>query len=113
MTDRLDPGQGLQVNDSLASPNGQFSVVLQPDGNLVLNDQDGQPVWASGTDGRDVATATMQEDGNFVLYSDANEPVWASDTSGNNGASVVLQDDRNLVIYSAEGAALWATDTSA
>ena len=113
MTDRLTSGQGLQVNESLASPNGQFALVLQPDGNLVLNDQDGQPVWASGTDGRDVSTAMMQADGNFVLYSPTNEPMWASDTYGNDGASLLLQDDRNLVIYNAEGAPLWATNTTA
>lgn len=112
MTDRLTPGQALQVNESIASPNGLFSLVLQEDGNLVLYDQDQQPVWASGTDGQQVSTATMQEDGNFVLSSPAGDPVWASDTYGNNRAYLVLQDDRNLVVYSAEGAPLWATNTA-
>ena len=111
MSDRLDPGQALQVNESLVSPNGQFSLVLQPDGNLVLYEQAGQPVWASGTDGREVSTATMQEDGNLVLYSPTGEPVWASDTYGNEGAYLILQDDRNLVIYGADGTPLWATNT--
>src|SRR5262249_35686730 len=113
MTDRLTAAQGLQRDELLTSPNGQFSLVLQQDGNLVLTDQAGQPVWASSTDGRDVSRATMQEDGNFVLYSSTNEPAWAADTFGNEGAYLVLQDDRNLVIYSAEGAPLWATNTAA
>jgi hypothetical protein len=111
MTDRLDSGQGLQVDESLDSPSGQLSLVLQSDGNLVLYDQDRQPVWASGTDGQDVSTATMQEDGNLVLYSSGGSAVWASDTSGNDGAYLVVQDDRNLVIYSADGAPIWATNT--
>jgi hypothetical protein len=112
MTDRLTPGQALQVNESLVSPNGRFSLVLQQDGNLVLYEQEAGPVWASATDGREVSTATMQEDGNLVLYVPTGEPVWASDTNGNSGASLVLQDDGNLVIYGADGTPVWATDTS-
>ena len=112
MTDRLTQGKASTSMNRPASPNGQFLLVLQQDGNLVTNDQDGQPVWASGTNGQEISRATMQEDGNFVLYSPADEPVWASDTSGNDGAALVLQDDRNLVIYNAEGNPLWATNTT-
>jgi hypothetical protein len=103
MTDRLNPGESLQVDESLASPNGQFSLRVQEDGNLVLYSQDGQPMWASGTDGQEVSTATMQDDGNLVLYAPGGAAVWASDTFGNGGAYLVLQDDGNLVIYSADG----------
>jgi hypothetical protein len=112
MTDRLDSGQGLQVGETLGCPDGRFSLILQTDGNLVLYDQDGQSLWASGTDGREVSSATMQEDGNLVLNAPGGDPVWASDTYGNDGAYVVVQDDRNVVIYSADGAPLWATNTT-
>jgi hypothetical protein len=112
MTDRLNPGDTLQVDESLESPNGQFSLRLQEDGNLVLYSQDSQPLWASGTDGQDVSTATMQDDGNLVLYSSGGDAVWAANTFGNDRAYLVLQDDGNLVIYSAAGAPLWATNTS-
>jgi hypothetical protein len=112
MTDRLNPGESLQVDESLGSSNGQFSLVLQEDGNLVLYGQDGQPVWASGTDGQDVTRATMQDDGNLVLYSSGGDAVWAANTFGNDGAYLALQDDRNVVIYGADGAPLWATNTS-
>src|SRR5919197_1433968 len=106
MTNRLDPGQALQVNESLVSANGRFSLGLQQDGNLVLYEPEGQPVWASGTAGREGSRATMQEDGNLVLYAPTGDPVWASDTYGNDGAYLVLQDDRNLVIYGADNAPL-------
>ena len=45
----------LAPGDSLRSSNDQFSLVLQADGNLVLYDQDGAAIWATGTDGQDVA----------------------------------------------------------
>lgn len=111
MVDRLKAGERIGIDESVDSANGQFSLALQSDGNLVLYDRDRQPVWASGTDGREVASAAMQEDGNFVLYSPAGEPVWASDTFGNEAAYLVAQDDRNVVIYDAAGNPLWATDT--
>jgi outer membrane protein assembly factor BamB len=113
MADRLSSGERLGVGESLASPGGQYSLVVQDDGNLVLYDQDGQAVWAAGTDGREVASATMQDDGNLVLYSANNEAVWASDTYGNERAYLVVQDDRNVVIYSADGTSIWATNTTA
>src|SRR5262245_52733882 len=75
MSDRLSSGERLAVNESLGSPSGQFSLVLQDDGNLVLYDQDHAPVWASGTDGQQVSSATMQADGNLVLSTSAGDPV--------------------------------------
>ena len=112
MTDRMSAEQSLGVNESLQSPNGYFSLVLQEDGNLVLYDQADQPVWATETDGQEVSRATLQQDGNLVLDSPEGAPVWASDTYGNSGAYLVLQDDRNLVIYNAEYTPLWATNTA-
>jgi hypothetical protein len=113
MADRLASAQRLQVNESLASPSGRYSLLLQEDGNLVLYDQDGQPVWASGTDGQPVSELTMQADGNLVLYASSGGALWASDTYGNDGAYLVLQDDRNLVLYAADGSPIWATNTTA
>src|SRR5437667_11012291 len=103
MTDRLNPGESLQVDESLTSPNEQFSLRLQEDGNLVLNAQDGQPMWATGTDGQDVSTASMQGDGNLVLYSPGGDAVWASNTFGNDGAHLDLLDDVNLVMTADDG----------
>ena len=110
MADRLNPGQELHADESLVSANGQFSLVLQTDGNLVLS-EGGEAVWATGTDGREISKIIMQEDGNLVLYATNGDPVWASQTDGNNGAYLLLQDDRNVVIYSADGSPLWATNT--
>lgn len=111
MTDRLSSEQSLAPNDSLRSPNGQFSLVLQDDGNLVLYDGSSQAMWATGTDGQQISRATMQPDGNLVLYTSGHEAAWASDTYGNEGAQLVVQDDGNLVIYSADESPLWATNT--
>jgi hypothetical protein len=101
----------LTSNQSLASCNGDFSLTMQSDGNLVLY-QGSTALWASGTVGSGADEAIMQGDGNFVLYTSSGTPVWASNTAGNSGAYLDVQNDGNAVIYSASGAALWSTGTA-
>lgn len=51
-------------------------LVLQPDHNLVLYDNNDSPLWNTQTTGRGVSKTqlVMQDDGNLVLY-DANKQV--------------------------------------
>lgn len=108
MSDTLTQGQKLERGQSLASNNGAYTLTLQDDGNLVLAAR-GEALWASATNGQEVARAELQSDGNFVLYT-PDKPVWHTDTQGKTGARLVLQDDGNLVLYAADGPA-WATNT--
>ena len=55
------------------------TAVMQGDGNFVLYDQNGEPVWASGTNGFPGADLAVQDDGNLVVYLDGNA-LWASNT---------------------------------
>jgi hypothetical protein len=101
----------LTANQSLASCNGGFTLIMQGDGNLVLY-QSGTALWASNTVGSGADEAIMQGDGNFVLYTSSGSSVWASGTAGNAGAYLDVQNDGNVVIYSASGSALWSTGTA-
>jgi hypothetical protein len=107
----LTANQELAANQSVASCNGDFTLVMQGDGNLVLY-QGGTALWASGTVGSGADEAIMQGDGNFVLYTSAGAPVWASNTAGNAGAYLDVQNDGNVVIYGSSGTALWSTGTA-
>src|SRR5215813_7959180 len=98
MADALKPGQRLisNNNDTLTSPNGQFKLRMQKDGNLVLYDSKNTPLWASKTDGKDVEFCIMQDDGNLVLsLEESGKPAWDSKTDGNPGSFLVVQDDGN------------------
>lgn len=108
MSDTLTQGQKLERGQALASNNGAYTLTLQDDGNLVLAAR-GEALWASATNGQDVARAELQPDGNFVLYT-PDKPVWHTDTQGKKDVRLVLQDDGNLVLYAGDGAA-WATNT--
>src|SRR5271165_305894 len=106
----LQPGQSFQVDTPLYSDDGQFRVLLQNDGNLVVYDR-WQARWASGTNGQSVSQCIMQTDGNLVIYG-YDGPIWASNTSGNPGAYLNMQNDGNLVIYLPGGSPIWATGTN-
>jgi hypothetical protein len=95
---RLLPGQTLT--------SGQFRLLYQPDGNLVLFDDGAHTVaWSSATGG--AGQALMQTDGNFVIYDATGTPRWMTGTGGNNGAHLVLQADGNLVVFGVDGTPLW------
>jgi hypothetical protein len=107
----LTANQELTANQSLTSCNGDYTLTMQGDGNLVLY-QGSTALWASNTAGTAADEAIMQGDGNFVVYTSAGSALWASNTAGNPGADLLMQNDGNLVVYSASGTALWATGTN-
>jgi hypothetical protein len=107
----LTANRELTANQSLASCNGDYTLIMQGDGNLVLY-QGSTALWASNTAGTAADEAIMQGDGNFVVYTSTDTPLWASGTAGNSGAYLDVQNDGNVVIYSASGTALWSTGTA-
>jgi hypothetical protein len=102
----VEPGGRLGPGTSVASPGGQFRLVMQRDGNLVMRTSTGRVLWASGTGGNPGAFALMQGDGNFVIYTASDRPVWTSDSEDHAGASLAVQSDGDVVV---EGSAepLW------
>ncbi len=87
-----------------------YKLEFQGDGNLVLYSPSGNPIWATGTEGRG-SLFSVQTDGNVVLYDSSNRPLWASDTSGNIGAFFSIQTDGNLVVYRQDGRPGWNSAT--
>jgi hypothetical protein len=87
-----------------------YRLRFQSDGNLILINSSGQPLWATGTDGRG-EILSLQADGNLVIYG-GGRALWATNTYGNPGAFLAIQADGNLVVYRSDGQqALWASGT--
>jgi surface antigen len=109
----LHDGQYLHAGQYLRSPDGQYSLYLQTDGNLVEYNAAGVPLWDPPPPNQVVGHpgdwAVLQTDGNFVVYPASGSALWASYTTNSPGDYLALQDDGNLVIYSAGGSPLWAT----
>ncbi|WP_052441287.1 hypothetical protein [Streptacidiphilus anmyonensis] len=98
---------------------GEYQLTMQTDGNLVIYDVNGNPLWNTQTEGHPGAFAIMQTDGNLVVYQ-GSTPLWNSGTGGNPGATYYLcfQTDGNLVIYApvphttaCNGAPRWDSNT--
>jgi len=102
--------QGIVAGRSLESPNGQYTLSMQTDGNLVLYNNQHVAVWSSGTAGNpNVAEVLMQTDGNLVVYTTSSVALWNSKTSGNPGAYLRVQNNGTLVVYSANNVPLWTS----
>lgn len=113
--DRLYPGQGLTMNQSLSSEDKHFRLIMQGDGNLVQYREVGYPTWCSQTyhQGAMPDAVTMQQDGNLVIYDTQGRPLWSSKTWGNPGAWLQVENDGIAVIYGTNGQVLWKSSAAA
>lgn len=107
LKDRIGINDRLPTSETIQSANGRFTLQMQGDGNLVLSETGGKPIWATGTVGSSGAGLVLQDDGNAVIYNSQNQPVWASNTVGRRASEFVLNNDANLVLYAADGTKLW------
>ena len=100
----------------LLNSNHTLSLNTQQDGNLVIYNSQGQPVWSSGSEGQGSPPyfSTMQGDGNFVIYGANNSPIWSTGTEGQGSPPfrAIIQPDGNFVIYDKNNNATWATGTN-
>ena len=97
----------MTANLSIYSPDGQYQLIMQGDGNLVEYGPGGRVMWNAGTWGNPGASAIMKVDGNLVVYSSAGTALWNSGTYGNPGAYLVLVDGGALEIVD-QGAVIWS-----
>ena len=94
----VEPGTRLVPGSTVASPGDEFFLVMQTDGNLVMETSSGRPLWESGTAGHRGAFAAMQADGNFVIYSANGRTLWSSGTEGHAGARLSVQTDGDVIL---------------
>jgi hypothetical protein len=104
----LQGGQVLCPNDAVTSPGGEFQLVYQNDGNLVLYRNDGVPVWWTGTDGTGAGHVSMEPGGNLTVTSASGAVVFATGTDGNPGAFLTVQDNGTVVIFAADGTPIFS-----
>ena len=109
---------------------------FQADGNFVVYDGAGFPLWASGTSGTAGGILSLQADGNLVVYNGAGQPLWTANSNipaeftwsagqfslgtgqwaQTQGRRLIMQSDCNLVLLNVSnalvGQPLWHSDTS-
>lgn len=116
----LGSGKTLVPSQSLTSCSGQYKLVFQADGNVVLYDEaassSASTIWATATDGKSATRLVMQIDGNLVLYDASGNPLWGSSEHGGvigKPGYLSVQNDGSLVIFAnADDAVLWTSGTA-
>jgi YD repeat-containing protein len=105
--DTLEAGQSLIAGEARWSPNRQYRLRYQHDGNLVLTDTaTAQDVWGSATNPAAPGAVTMETNGNLVIRNGSNQIQKHTNTAGHPGAVLKVLDDGSLVIVEG-GSALW------
>ena len=103
--DRIGPNGALDTGSYLKA--GDYTLVMQPDGNLVEYDRDHHPIWATATDKQGGIQTILQPDGNLVMYDRDRHPLWASHTDGRKPGWLVLGDDGSLRLYDGDNNEIW------
>ncbi len=107
--------QAISPGQSMFSNNRAYRLAFQTDGNLVIykiNQQTGKedPIWATGTTGKNVDAVRMQADGNFVMYHPQQKgSPWSTHTNETGGEYIVMEDWGDLVLYRGDGGIVWSS----
>ena len=107
----LKPGQELQVDVPYKTANGDYYLMFQADGNVVVKTTSGDSFrWGSMQAGAGMeeipSRVVLQEDGNFVLY-DANDKfIWGT-MSTIPASQLAITNNGKLQVVSPNGTVVW------
>ncbi|KAK3397121.1 hypothetical protein B0T20DRAFT_356024 [Sordaria brevicollis] len=111
--DRLNAGEELTNGQRISSPNGEYTLVMQEDCNLVLCRKGESPIWERGkTPGVAAERLVFRKDGELELLTWSGDQKWATGTAGrgNSNSFFAIRDDGNLVIET-DGQIAWSSKT--
>lgn len=112
--DTLVVNQSMTPNQHLTSANGNYRLVFQSDGNLVLQRQsDLAQLWTSNTAHRNGKKLVLGADGNLTLQGHGRSPAWTSNTHGSRVNRLTLHNDGTLAMYDTANKQVWAAQTTA
>lgn len=104
----VQAGTTMEPGSVVTSPNGQFRLVLQGDGNVVLYGIANAVLWASNTASQPGASLRLRTDGKLVLIR-GTSTVWATNTAGLGITSLTVGDDADISLRNAAGVVKWHT----
>jgi len=83
----------------LVSPNQQYKLSYQSDGDLVVYDKSNKPIWSTKTAGKTPNKLVFQADGNLVLHGAITNVFWESNSHDKGGKSLRLSDQGRLSVW--------------
>lgn len=111
----LGVNEGLYQGQYIESPDGQYVLLVQTDGNLVEYGPGfvhTNAMYSSARAGSGAGYYVLQSDGNFVGYlPNGQTAIYGNGANGRGGSKLVMQNDGNVVEYTVSGVAVWASNT--
>jgi hypothetical protein len=103
--------EGRTLASGAAFVTDTYELVMQTDGNLVVYNDTGAAVWASGTAGHPGANALMRGDGNFVIFADQaqTQSLWSTGTTAAGGTQSTFNTDGTFTVRNSGGGVVWST----
>lgn len=111
VADKLVWPYTLVPTQKLTSANGQYTMTLEPSGDLVIRNTSGTPVWNSCTAQGRTMYSRVASDGRLTLYDTLSNPIWTAGASGNAGAELTLQNSGVAILKTSGGSTLWTSST--
>ncbi|PKU75608.1 Mannose-specific lectin [Dendrobium catenatum] len=107
-TNQLLPGDILKTGQKISNAN--YTLLMQPDCNLVLYGSSSQAIWYTHTNDKgSECELRLQTDGNLAIHDKDGKLIWQTATNGTIGNYVLLmQRDHNVVLY---GKPIWDSGT--
>lgn len=99
----LGVSQRLLQAQFLESGNREYRCYFQKDGNLVLRNQAGDALWASGSSGQGGSYVIMQSDGNLVINTATDDAIWSSGTQGTSATKFVIKGYGKIKLEASDG----------
>ncbi len=96
----------------LVSPNQQYKLSYQSDGDLVVYDKSNTPIWSTKTAGNTPDKLVFQSNGILVLYGATKTLLWTSKSTSKGVKSLQLSDQGNLSIWD-EKKVIWESASGA
>ena len=101
--------------DQLVSPNKEYFMAIQGDGNVVIYDKT-EVIWSTGTGSnknKKPFILNFRGDGNLVLHPTNDQTpegaLWSTGTNGEGGEELVLTDGGILKIIDVDGELIWSS----
>jgi len=103
-TGSVPAGTTLTAGDAVTSPNGQYRLVMQSDGNLVEYGIGGAVLWASGTSNRPGAVAVVGRNRALDIVQNGQRVArWATAGSARS-TSLEVRGDGTMVLWAGSAA---------
>lgn len=110
-TDVLAWPYNLVPTQKLTSANGQYSMTLEPSGDLVIRNIAGVMIWNSCTGQGGSTMARVTSGGQLTILGVQLSSIWTVGASGNPGATLTLQNSGVAILKSSGGSTLWTSGT--